>query len=442
MSSRGKGSSQGVRSPPASSGSRLSDEQLFHWLRLIRSENVGPRTFRQLVNRYGGAQAALEALPELFSRSAQGRRIRIAEPDEIWRELERSSALGVRFVVASDPEYPPLLQEIDSAPPIIAVRGAASILSRPCVAIVGSRNASAAGLTFAERLAQGLARENYVIVSGLARGVDHAAHRASIETGAIAVLAGGHARPYPAEHAPLIERIVESGGAVVTEMPLEWEPRGRDFPRRNRIVSGLSLGVAVVEAARRSGSLITARFAAEQGREVFAVPGSPLDPRSEGTNDLLRQGATLCTGPEDVIRALGQTAGSRRDLFGEAEAPANDEPLWDELDLFSFQEGAPADRALSTPTVPHVPAAPTKESATAEAAIAPVVASPAPQLPERNELLDPQAHVLAWLGPAPITIDELVRAAGLPARDVQAVLLELDLAGRLVRHGLNLVSRV
>ncbi|PWB82489.1 MAG: DNA-protecting protein DprA [Methylocystaceae bacterium] len=406
-------------SPPSSS--RLTDDQLFHWLRLIRSENVGPRTFRQLVNRFGGAQAALEALPELVARSAQGRKIRIADAEEVWAELDRSKALGIRFVVASDPDYPPLLRQIDSAPPIIALRGSADVLSRPCVAIVGARNASAAGSTFAERLAQGLARENYVVVSGLARGVDYAAHRATIESGAVAVLAGGHARPYPAEHAPLIEKIISKGGAVVSEMPLEWEPRGRDFPRRNRIVSGLSSGVVVVEAARRSGSLITARFAVEQGREVFAVPGSPLDPRAEGTNDLLRQGATLCAGVEDVTRALG-AGRPQRDLFG--EGVVDDEPLWDEVDLFSLQESGPASGGLVAP--------PTSNENSPSAL--------APESGERPE--DAQSRILSLLGPSPVTVDELVRIVGLPARDVHAVLLELDLAGRVARHGLNLVSLI
>jgi DNA processing protein len=408
----------------ASTGGRLTDEQLFHWLRLIRSENVGPRTFRQLVNRFGGAQAALEALPDIVARSAQGRKIRIAEPDDIWAELERARALGVRFIVSADPDYPPLLTQIDSAPPIIALRGSAAILSRPCMAIVGSRNASAAGLTFAERLAHGLARENYAIVSGLARGVDQAAHRASLETGAIGVLAGGHARPYPSEHAPLIEEIVARGGAVVSEMPTEWEPRGRDFPRRNRIVSGLASGVVVVEASRRSGSLITARFAAEQGREVFAVPGSPLDPRAEGTNDLLREGATLCAGPQDVIRALAQNATIQRDLFSESDgSDVGGDPLWDEADLFSLQEArAPSYSPPVAVLHENPPPAATPATATAVA--------------------DPLAHVVSLLGPTPVSVDELIRVAGLPAPEVHAILVELDLAGRVARQGANLVSLI
>jgi DNA processing protein len=409
---------------------RLSDEQLVDWLRLIRSENIGPRTFRQLINRYGGAAAALEALPALAARSLKGRAIRIADRDEALREIERSQALGVRFIVMSDPEYPALLREIADAPPLIALRGAASLTRRACVAIVGSRNASASGLAFTERLARGLGHEDYVIVSGLARGIDAVAHRASLETGAIAVLAGGHARPYPSEHASLLEKIVESG-AVISEMPLEWEPRGRDFPRRNRIISGLSEAVVVVEAARRSGSLITARFANEQGREIFAVPGSPLDPRAEGTNDLIRQGATLCMSAEDVIRSLAGRSlipAPRVDLFDEADGVTDDEPLFDELDLFSLQDsastaadfiGAPQSDEKSGDEPPSVPAR---------------------DPPEPAPVSDPRAVVLSLLGPSPVAIDELIRIAGLPARDVHGVLVELDLAGRLERHGANSVS--
>src|SRR5271167_2222025 len=282
---------------------KLSDEERFDWLRLIRSENVGPRTFRALLNNCGGARAALEALPELARRGGAARPIRVASAEEIQRELDAARKLGVRFVALSEPDYPPVLREIDSAPPVLALRGAAEALRKAAVAIVGSRNASAAGLTFAERLARGLGQAGYVVVSGLARGIDQRAHVASLETGAVGVLAGGHGKPYPSEAVPLMERMVEAG-AVLSEMPIEWEPRGRDFPRRNRIVSGLALGVVVVEAARGSGSLITARFALEQNRQIFAVPGSPLDPRAEGTNDLLKQGASICTGADDVLTAL------------------------------------------------------------------------------------------------------------------------------------------
>ena len=282
---------------------RLNDEQRFDWLRLIRSDNVGPRTFIALINNLGGARAALEALPDLARRGGAKRPIRVAGPDEVERELIAAAKVGVRFVALGEPEYPPALRQIDSAPPIIALRGREEALQQPAIAIVGSRNASAAGAAFADRLARGLGAAGYVIVSGLARGIDQCAHVASLETGTIGVLAGGHARPYPPEAVALLPRIAEFG-AVLSEMPIEWEPRGRDFPRRNRLVSGLSLGTVVVEAARGSGSLITARFAAEQNREVFAAPGSPLDPRAEGTNDLLRDGANICARVEDVLAVI------------------------------------------------------------------------------------------------------------------------------------------
>ena len=312
--------------------SRLTDQQRFDWLRLTRSENVGPRTFRALITNCGGARAALKALPDLARRGGATRPIRVAAAEDIERELVAARRLGVRFVALGEPDYPPLLRQIDSAPPILALRGRAEALRTAAVAIVGSRNASAAGLTFAERLARGLGQAGYVVVSGLARGIDQRAHVASLETGAVGVLAGGHGKPYPGDAVPLMERMVETG-AVVSEMPIEWEPRGRDFPRRNRIVSGLALGTVVVEAARGSGSLITAQFALEQNRQVFAVPGSPLDPRAEGTNDLLKQGASICTGPDDVLTALAPVRSS--DLGAMLETGGEPgEPLWGEQSLF------------------------------------------------------------------------------------------------------------
>jgi len=410
---------------------RLSDAQLVDWLRLIRSENVGPRTFRQLINRFGGAGAALDALPSLAARSLRGRTIRIATREEALREIDAARALSVRFISTGDPDYPPLLREIPDAPPLIAMRGACWTGQRDGVAIVGSRNASAAGLAFAERLARGLALENYVIVSGLARGIDAAAHRTTLETGTIAVLAGGHARPYPAEHARLVEEIAERG-LIVSEMPIEWEPRGRDFPRRNRIISGLSRATVVVEAARRSGSLITARFANEQGREVFAVPGSPLDPRAEGVNDLIRQGATLCARPEDVISVLAENAGSpsRKTLFDD-DSHEGHERLIDELDLFDGSNGA-AFEERRAPARFSAPAPP--------AECAPDGDAPA----ERRESPRPDAHeiIVSLLGPAPIAVDDLIRVAGLSASEVQGVLVELDIEGRLQRHGVNSISLV
>lgn len=403
----------------ASKGGRLDDEQLVDWLRLIRSENIGPRTFRQLINRFGGASAALEALPDLALRVTRGRRIRIAARDEILQEIDEARARGVRFVTAGDPDYPPLLAEIPDAPPVIALRGDASVFARDAVGIVGSRNASAVGLAFAERLAHGLAAADFVVVSGLARGIDAIAHRATIATGAIAVLAGGHARPYPAEHERLADEIA-GRGAVISEMPLNWEPRGRDFPRRNRIISGVSRAVVVVEAARRSGSLITAKFAVEQGREVFAVPGSPLDPRAEGTNDLIRQGATLCTRAEDVVDGLSGMALRRTqgDLFDRLEPDAAPEPLFDEMDFFA----APPPPPFESPVAAHA------EYPNAE--------TPA------TEAVDPPDLILRLLGPAPVTVNDLARISGLPAHIVQRVLVELDVAGLLTRHGPETVSLI
>jgi len=374
---------------------RLSDGERFDWLRLIRSENVGPRTFRALLDRCGGAAAALAALPELARRGGAGRPIRVAGVDEIEREIEDSLRLDVRFIAYCEPDYPPALRHIDAAPPLLALRGREEALQQPAVAIVGSRNASAAGLAFADRLARGLGQAGYVVVSGLARGIDQRAHVASLDTGAVAVLAGGHAKPYPPEAAPLLPRIAESG-AVVTEMPLTWEPRGRDFPRRNRIVSGLALGVIIVEAARGSGSLITARLAAEQGREVLAAPGSPLDPRAEGTNDLLREGATLCARVEDALAAL-EPLRARAASCGRMEEPRSNDDLW-------LDEPADADEPASA-----------ERGDPGESAVG--------------------ARVAALLGPAPVSIDELARAANADVRSVRAALIELELAGRIEHSG-------
>lgn len=272
---------------------------------------------------------------------------------------------------------------IDDAPPLLAVRGRTAALDRPMVAIVGARNASAAGVRFAERLVRDLVAAGFAAVSGLARGIDAAAHRASLAGGTIAVLAGGHDCIYPPEHAGLADAIL-ADGAVVSEMPLGWEPRARDFPRRNRLISGLAVGVVVVEAARRSGSLITARFALEQGREVFAVPGSPLDPRAEGSNELLKQGATLVTQAADVITVL-------RPILGQPVELAAEEP----------DAGPP---------------------------------------PGGEPDADARARIIGLLGPTPVPIDDLVRLSHSSPAVVRVVLLELELAGRLERHGAALVS--
>lgn len=396
------------------SGAKLSDEQRLDWLRLIRSENVGPRTFRALVNQFGGASAALEALPDLARRGGR-LLLKVTSRAEAEKEMAAAARLGVRFIAMGEPDYPKALQAVDTAPPLIALRGSSEVLAKPSVAIVGSRNASASGLTFAERLSRQLGEAGYVVVSGLARGIDTRAHKAALEAGTIAVLAGGHDRIYPSENEPLLHAIVDQGGAVVSEMPFGWEPRGRDFPRRNRIVSGLSYGVVVVEAARRSGSLITARFALEQGREVFAVPGSPLDPRAEGTNDLIRDGATLCGGIEHVTSVLEPliATGLRSDTgIEEPRHLVETEELWDELDL---------------PDVPRAPVG--------------AVEPDAENREDQGQRTD-GIHLIDLLGPSPVSVDDLVRQSGLSIRVVQTTLLELEIAGRLERHGGNAVSLV
>ncbi len=364
---------------------RLSEEQQLDWLRLIRTDNIGPRTFRDLVNHYGGARAALGALPALARRGGASAPAHICSREDAEAELKAARSRGIDFVALGEPDYPPRLQMIDDAPPLLAVRGKPAALARPLVAIVGSRNASAAGVKFAERLARDLGAAGFGTVSGLARGIDAAAHRASLASGTIAVLAGGHDRVYPAEHSDLLEAILAEGAAV-SEMPLAWEPRARDFPRRNRLISGLSVGVVIVEAARRSGSLITARLAGEQGREVFAVPGSPLDPRAEGTNGLLKQGATLVTEAADVIAVLEPILGRGFDVPAQEPSPDVQGPL----------DVEPGD--------------------------------------------DERARIVGLLGPTPVSIDDLVRLSRTSPAIVRTVLLELEIAGRLERHGGGLVS--
>lgn len=364
--------------PEAAEGVKLTDGQRLDWLRLIRSENVGPRTFRALVNHYGGARAAIEALPTLASRGGAQRPGRICTVDDARREIETAARIGAAFVALGEPDYPARLRMIDDAPPLISVRGQIDALKMPMIAIVGSRNASAAGAKFAAQIARELGEAGFITASGLARGIDAAAHRATLDTGTIAALAGGQDHIYPPEHVPLLDEILERGGAI-SEMPFGWEPRARDFPRRNRLIAGLSLGVVVIEAARRSGSLITSRLALEQGREVFAVPGSPLDPRCEGTNGLLKQGATLVTETNDILAVLDPILGRTMSL------PAN-EPGHD-----------PSDSA----TEPAV---------------------------------DERRRIIALLGPTAVEIDELIRQSGARPAVVRTVLLELEIAGRLERQ--------
>jgi DNA processing protein len=365
-------------------GIRLSDEQRIDWLRLIRSQNIGPRTFRALINHFGGARAALEELPALARRGGGRTSPKIWSREAAEREIDAARELGVEFIAIGEADYPHRLQMIDDAPPLLAVRGNREALALPAVAVVGSRNASAAGIKLTQLIAHGLSEAGFAVASGLARGIDAAAHRASLKTGTIAVLAGGLDRVYPPEHEELLEQILPSGAAI-SEMPLGWQPRAQDFPRRNRLISGLALGVVIVEAAKRSGSLITARLALEQGREVFAVPGSPLDPRAEGTNSLIKQGATPVTEASDIIAVLAP-------IMGIGEPARELEPTDDE----AARDAEPAE--------------------------------------------DEREQIVALMSPTPVSIDDLVRLSNSSPRAVRTVLLELEIAGRLERHGGGLVS--
>ena len=368
----------------------LTAEQRRDWLRLIQSENVGPATFRSLLNQFGGASAALEALPELSRKGGLRRPIRIYALEAAERDLDNAAGIGARFIALGEPNYPPLLKHIDSAPPLLCMKGSAEPVLRPCLAIVGARNASASGRKFTRQIATELGRQDFTIVSGLARGIDTAAHEASVETGTVAVLAGGIDVIYPPENDGLYARIVEAGGAIVTEMTPGTVPQAKHFPRRNRIISGISYGTIVIEAAKRSGSLISARLALEQNREVFAVPGSPLDPRAQGTNGLIRQGATLTESAKDVIKVIAPLL--ERSLFEDREL---DEP--EEFD------GATYDPEVACSV---------------------------------------RDDIVSLLSMSPVEIDDLIRESGHPPGTVLSILLELELAGRLQRHPGQMVSLI
>ena len=355
-------------------------------LRLARTDNVGPVAFRELMTRYGSAGRALEALPDLARRGGRVDPLRIVSVAGADAELAAGAAAGATLLTVGESEFPRLLAMVDPPPPVIWALGNVALLARPAVAVVGARIASAAGQRFARALAADLGAAGQVVVSGMARGVDAAAHEGALATGTVAVLAGAVDDIYPPEHTSLHRQIVELG-CVVSERMMGHRAQAKDFPRRNRLISGLSLGVVVVEAELRSGSLITARLAGEQGREVWAVPGSPLDPRARGTNDLLRQGAAICEGAEDVLRALEAT-------------PLH---LREQGDLFE-------------------PATPDQEA-----------------MDHATDSL--RARVEALLSPTPTPRDDLVRALGAPAPVVLAALVELSLAGRAELLPGGLVAR-
>jgi len=358
-------------------GTKLTPSQKVAWLRLIRTDNVGPVTFRQLINRSGSAEQAIADLPRLASRVGLGAKVpTVAEAED---EIAALDAMGGRLVASSERDYPALLQHISGAPPLLSIIGGDALDLSRTVAIVGARNASAAGQRMTQMLAGDLGNRGFVIVSGLARGIDAAAHKASLTTGTVAVLAGGMDKVYPEENIPLARSIIDAGGMLLSEMPMGWQPRSRDFPRRNRLVSGLALGVVVVEAAKRSGSLITARLALEQNRDVFAVPGSPLDPRAEGGNHLIQEGARLVTSAADIVEILNVADPSRASLL---------EPDWEpDLGAEGFVDAEPSQ--------------------------------------------DDRAKLMEALSLTPISVDHLIAATGLPVGTAQMLLLELDLAGRI-----------
>ncbi|HEX4184469.1 MAG TPA: DNA-processing protein DprA [Stellaceae bacterium] len=383
----------------------LDPQERLDWLRLCRTETIGPVSFYAMLRRFGSARAALDVLPRLARRGERATTVTAVTRAAAEAELAALHRAGARLVCWGEPGYPSALAAIDDAPPILTVLGEAQLLQRPMIAVVGARNASANGRRLARELAAELGLGGLVVISGLARGIDAAAHLGALETGSVAVVAGGADVIYPAENRGLYDALAHRG-AIVAELPLGTEPQARHFPRRNRIISGMTLGVVVVEAAARSGSLITARFALEQGREVFAVPGSPLDPRARGCNGLLRHGATLTETAEDVLSQVApQLSGAER--------------LRPTL-------------GMTIPTMP--PPIPSLASGGG------LGWGPSPGAAELTGDEGGLELILERLGPTPVAVDELVRQCQMSAAVVATLLLELELAGRVERHPGNLVS--
>ena len=365
---------------------RLGDEERRAWLRLARSETIGPTTFAALIGRFGDAREALAQAPRLARRGGADT-LRTPSDADAARELHELTKFGGRVIASIEPDFPPGLAALDPPPPIISVIGDVALLQHDMVAVVGARNASALGIKFASRLAGDLGQAGLVVASGLARGIDSAAHNGALGSGTVAVVAGGLDVVYPPENEAL-HAAIAAKGAIIAEMPLHMSPLPRHFPRRNRLISGLSRGVVVVEAAERSGSLITANYALEQGREVFAVPGSPLDPRSRGANRLIRDGATLTETVDDVLGVLGPILNRafREQPEPDVEQPAMDLPISD------------------------------------------------------SEVDRIRGLVGEKLGPAAVEVDELIRQCSAPAASVVMVLLELELAGQIQRQPGNRVA--
>jgi len=378
---------------PQGSQPALSQQEAFARIRLLRSPNIGPVSYRQLLARFGNAGAALDALPDLASRGRGP--YRPANADSIEREVLALRKAGARYLFHDQPDYPALLAELESAPPIVTCRGNLLIASAPCVALLGARNASGAAVKLARDFAAALTEAGFIIVSGLARGIDGAAHEGALgycDNSTIGVIASGIDIAYPPQHTALQERIATEG-LLIAEQPPGTEPRGRHFPSRNRIIAGLALGTLVVEAAPKSGSLITARLAGEAGREVMAIPGSPLDARALGCNQLIREGAVLVQTPDDVIELLRSFTGAPRSRFRVSDGGAD----FDYAELSKLQWGE-----------------------------------------ARADLSNDIASLLTG---APIAVDELIRQSGASAAEVHMALLELELAGEIEREGSGSVRR-
>jgi len=366
----------------------ISSDEKLAWLRLIRSENVGPITFYRLLEQFGSASAALDALPHLAKKGGRKKSIKICTKADAVREMDDIDGFGGKLIVRDEQAYPPLLAQVEDAPPVISAKGHEHLLCKKSVAIVGARNASINGCKFAGQLARELGQNGILVVSGLARGVDGAAHAAALESGTVGVQGGGVDVIYPKENALLYKEMVERG-CVIAECKNGTRPQARHFPRRNRIISGMSRAIVVVEASPRSGSLITARMALEQGRDVFAVPGSPLDPRSKGANGLIRDGAILVESAEDILNELNLVQNT---------------PL---------EEGKTKHyQSTNTP------------------------------FPSEDELVDARAEIRKSLSPTPVFVDEIIRECQMSASVVQTVLLEIELAGQLERHSGNKISLI
>ncbi|AQX26571.1 DNA processing protein [Bartonella sp. Raccoon60] len=382
-------------------GILLTDQQRLNWLRLLRSENIGAVTFRNLIDHYKTAENALAMLPELSKNGGLRKPIRIATLDDAEKEMQQAEKQGIRFIGIGEPDYPPFLKIVEASPPLIAIKGGCSIFQKPSVGIVGSRNASAVGKKLTNQFAHFIGNAGFTIISGLARGIDSTAHQASLLTGTVAVMAGGIDHIYPPENQKLYDDILANGGAIISEMPIGWKARAIDFSRRNRIIAALSLGLLVVEAAMRSGSLITARQAVEMGRLIFAIPGSPLDPRAIGTNNLIKEGALLVTHPSDIIETLTPLTSNTTDP-----------------QLSFFEETYSIQFPQENTSLPK-------------------------QITNETSLIGDDIEreaVLSALSSTPIDLDTLSIYSGVSLQKLYLLLIELDLAGKLIRHSGGYVS--